>query len=120
TLLRLARQIDLLTADVVREIGEEDAPAGPVVIPLAVNADSVATWLLPALASVGGSLVFDLNRDDEKRTADRLRQGSVMAAVTASAEPVPGCSVERLGSMRYRPMASPEFCARWFPDGVTA
>src|SRR5205807_8806171 len=40
TLLRLARQIDLLTADVVREIGEEDAPAGPVVIPLAVNADS--------------------------------------------------------------------------------
>jgi LysR family transcriptional regulator (chromosome initiation inhibitor) len=118
-LLRLARQIQTVTADVVREIGGDDQSANAVVIPLAVNADSLATWLLPALATVGPPVTFDLHRDDQERTADLLRQGSVMAAVTASAQPVPGCTVERLGRMRYRPTASPAFAARWFPDGVT-
>jgi LysR family transcriptional regulator (chromosome initiation inhibitor) len=60
-----------------------------------------------------------VHRTDEGRTADLLRQGSVMAAVTASAERVPGCTVERLGRMRYRPTAAPTFTQRWFPDGVT-
>ncbi|TKG72008.1 LysR family transcriptional regulator ArgP [Prauserella endophytica] len=119
TLLRLARQIQAVTDDVARELGDDDVPSGPQVIPLAVNADSMATWFLPALASLGGSLVFDLHRSDQDRTADLLRQGAVMAAVTASAEPVPGCVIERLGSMRYRPMASPAFARRWFPGGTT-
>ncbi|WP_254780915.1 LysR substrate-binding domain-containing protein [Modestobacter sp. DSM 44400] len=39
--------------------------------------------------------------------------------MTAHAEPVPGCSSTRLGGMRYRPMATPAFLARWLPDGVT-
>jgi len=42
-----------------------------------------------------------------------------MAAVTAAAAPVPGCTVTRLGGMRYRPMATAAFVDRWFPDGVT-
>jgi LysR family transcriptional regulator (chromosome initiation inhibitor) len=42
-----------------------------------------------------------------------------MAAITADAEPVPGCSSTRLGGMRYRPMCTPAFAARWFPGGVT-
>jgi LysR family transcriptional regulator (chromosome initiation inhibitor) len=122
TLLRLARQIQILTADVSREIDGETA--GAVTIPLAVNADSLATWLLPALVSVTGSVVYDLRSSDQERTAELLRQGVVMAAITGSAgramvEPVPGCSVERLGRMRYRPAATPAFVAQWFADGVT-
>jgi len=39
--------------------------------------------------------------------------------VTTQARPVPGCRSVRLGVMRYRPMASPEFVARWFPAGLT-
>ena len=42
-----------------------------------------------------------------------------MAAVTAEATPVPGCSVTRLGGMRYRPMATAAFAQRWLPDGPT-
>ncbi|MDQ1730163.1 MAG: LysR family transcriptional regulator, chromosome initiation inhibitor [Pseudonocardiales bacterium] len=118
-LLRLARQIQTMTADVARELGGETVPNTPTVIPLAVNADSLATWVLPALATLGPPLVFDLHREDQEQTADLLRQGTVMAAVTASADPVPGCTVERLGRMRYRPLASADFAARWFPEGVT-
>ncbi|WP_409330716.1 LysR family transcriptional regulator ArgP [Trujillonella humicola] len=130
--LRLARQVDLLGADVARELGSAAAggpadeagggtgPAPPPRLPIAVNADSMATWLLPALAPLAGEVAFDLHRDDQEHTTALLRSGTVMAAVTAQARPVPGCTSTRLGGMRYRPMATPEFARRWFPDGPTA
>lgn len=43
-----------------------------------------------------------------------------MAAVTAQADPVPGCTSTRLGSVVYRPVATSAFVARWFPQGVDA
>jgi LysR family transcriptional regulator, chromosome initiation inhibitor len=114
--LRLARQLALLTADAGREL----ADAGPVALPIALNADSMATWVLPALAPLAGEYVFDLHRADEEDTATLLREGRVTAAVTSAADPVPGCTVTRLGTMRYRPLATAASAARWFPDGVTA
>jgi LysR family transcriptional regulator (chromosome initiation inhibitor) len=84
-----------------------------------VNADSLATWVLPALAPLAGDYCFDLYREDQAYTSVLLREGTVMAAITAEAEPVPGCSSTRLGGMRYRPMCTPAFAARWFPGGVT-
>jgi LysR family transcriptional regulator, chromosome initiation inhibitor len=117
--LRLARQIGTATADVLREIGDEDTGGAPVTFALATNADSLSTWLLPAFAAVGPPVVFDVHRDDQERTTDLLRRGEVMAAVTASARPVPGCLVQPLGRMRYRAMATRAFAAAWFPDGPT-
>ena len=114
-LLRLARQLDLLTSDAVRELAPE--LAGPVVLPLAVNADSLATWFLPAVAPLAGEIAFDLHRADESRTADLLRDGTVMAAVTVDATPVAGCRVTPLGVLRYRVLATPAFAQRWFPGG---
>ena len=116
--LRLARQVALLAADAGRELADP-AGRGPVTLPIAVNADSMATWVLPAIASLAGQYAFDLHRDDQEHTAALLRDGRVMAALTAAAEPVPGCTVTRLGSMRYRPMATPAYAARWLPDGPT-
>src|SRR3712207_2165804 len=117
--LRLARQVDLLTADVARELGGDPAPERAPVLPIAVNSDSMATWVLPALAPLAGTVCFDLHREDQEHTSALLRAGTVMAAVTAEAEPVPGCTSTRLGSMRYRPMAAPGFAQGWFPDGPT-
>ncbi len=120
TLLRAARQIQAVSADALRELGAEGAAdgSGPSVVALAVNADSLDTWFLAALAELGGA-VFDLRREDENRTAELLRRGEVMAAVTTSRNPVPGCAVRRLGRMRYAPRATAAFCAQWFPGGVT-
>jgi LysR family transcriptional regulator (chromosome initiation inhibitor) len=117
--LRLARQVDLLTADVVRELRADPSPADVPVLPIAVNADSMATWVLPALAPLAGDVAFDLHRDDQEHTAALLRAGTVTAAVTADARPLPGCTSAPLGGMRYRPMAAPAFARRWFPDGPT-
>jgi LysR family transcriptional regulator (chromosome initiation inhibitor) len=116
--LRLARQVDLLAADVARELGDDGSD--PVAtLPIAVNADSMATWVLPALAPLAADVAFDLHREDQEHTSALLRAGTVMAAVTAEAAPVPGCSSTRLGGMRYRPMATPAFARRWLPDGPT-
>src|SRR3954470_9280133 len=100
--LRLARQVALLTAEAAVELGGSDGAVPR--LPIAINADSLATWVLPALAPLAGEHAFDLHREDQENTAALLRAGRVMPAVTADAEPVPGCSVTRLGGMRYRPM----------------
>jgi LysR family transcriptional regulator (chromosome initiation inhibitor) len=130
-LLRLARQTDLLGAEVAAELGADDAtgrpgeddvdrgaPHGLVTVPLAVSADSLATWVLPALARVDG-VTFDLYRADDSRTADLLREGVVMAAVTSQTAQVQGCRSTPLGIMRYRPACTRAFAERWFPDGPT-
>ena len=118
--LRLARQVELLTADVARELGGDPSPGSMATLPIAVNADSMATWVLPALQPLAGDVCFDLHREDQEHTSALLRAGTVMAAVTTDADPVPGCTSTRLGGMRYRPMATPGFAQRWFPGGPTA
>jgi LysR family transcriptional regulator (chromosome initiation inhibitor) len=113
--LRLAREVDLLTAEADRAV----RPAGGVaVLPVAVNADSLATWFLPAIAPLAGEFSFDLRREDQERTHELLREGSVVAAVTTEADPVPGCRATRLGTVHYHPYATAEFARRWFADGV--
>nr|MCW2728207.1 Chromosome replication initiation inhibitor protein [Aeromicrobium sp.] len=115
--LRLARQIDaLIGAAQVERRGEAQEH---VTVPIAVTADSMATWVLPALAALPPGICLDLHRDDQSRTADLLRAGTVMAAITSVVEPVQGCRSTRLGITRYRPMATPAFVEQWFADGVT-
>ncbi|QIS17462.1 LysR family transcriptional regulator ArgP [Nocardia terpenica] len=126
--LRLARQIELLTGDTTRELGATTtkldastaSPGRPVRIPIAVNADSLETWVMPALSRAPAGVCFEIHREDEEHTTALLRDGTVMAAITATAQPVQGCRVQRLGVMRYRPMATPRFARTWFPDGPTA
>lgn len=112
--LRLARQVTALVTDAER-------PQESVVsIPLAMSADALATWVLPVLAQLPRAITLDLRREDQDHSAELLRSGAVMAAITSDSRPVQGCTVTRLGTMRYRPMASPGFAEQWFGDGFTA
>jgi len=119
--LRHARQVRLLDEETSRalDVPDADVPGRTPSIPLAVNADSLATWFLDALAIVRADteVVFDLHREDQDRTAELLRAGTVMAAVTAEAEPVQGCSSVPLGVDRYRAVAAPSFVRRYL-DGA--
>jgi LysR family transcriptional regulator, chromosome initiation inhibitor len=87
---------------------------------IAVNADSLATWFLPALATAG-DLLFDLVVDDQDHSADWLKRGEVRAAISSAPRPVQGCDCRPLGALRYQATASPDFCRRWLGEaGVTA
>ncbi|TFD03240.1 LysR family transcriptional regulator ArgP [Cryobacterium sinapicolor] len=113
--LRHARQVQLLESDLATELGAGLQTGGRTSLALAVNADSLGTWFLDALVAVpaDSGVVFDIYREDQEHTTSLLRSGTVMAAVTSTAEAVQGCSSARLGSMRYRAVASPRFVEAW-------
>jgi LysR family transcriptional regulator, chromosome initiation inhibitor len=127
-LLRHAECVALLEADLaaslpgLRRARAADAPA-TATLRVAVNADSLATWLMPALARFAQAaprVQLDLLLDDQDHTSQALRRGDVLAAVTSLAAPVQGCNSHSLGRLRYRATASPAFVARCFASGVTA
>lgn len=99
------------------------SPDGParVNLPIAVNADSLATWFAPALSAFAAQapVLMDVSVDNEDHTTEWLRSGAVLAAVTATARPATGCNSQALGAMRYIAAASPAFLACHFSDGVT-
>lgn len=112
-LLRLARQTQLLHDEVRDALADEHRTA--VALPVAVNADSLGTWFRGAVAEVAGwtDVALRLHVEDQAYSAGLLRAGDVLAAVTSEPVAVQGCSVERLGLMRYVPAAAPAFVERW-------
>ncbi|WP_309065474.1 ArgP/LysG family DNA-binding transcriptional regulator [Microbacterium sp.] len=122
-LIRLARQVELLEHDTLAAFGlaATEGAAPRIRVPLAVNADSMATWFLAPLARLARRhpIDVDLHRDDQNYTARLLESGQVMAAVTSESQPVGGSLVSALGMLEYRPMATAEYIQRWLPEGPT-
>lgn len=115
-------RVRLLEHDLAPALGPAAGAGERLTVPVAVNADSLATWFPTAAATFARATqaTLDIALDDEAHTAARLRSGEVLAAVTAEREPVPGCRTLPLGALAYAACASPDFMARHFPDGVTA
>ncbi|MBX6391098.1 MAG: LysR family transcriptional regulator ArgP [Frankia sp.] len=112
-LVRLARQTRLVLAEARAALGGGDD--GLIELSVAVNADSLATWFRPVVGEVAGwgGVALRLHVEDQAYSAGLLRAGAALAAVTSDPVPVQGCRVEALGTLRYRPAASPAFAARW-------
>ena len=91
-----------------------------VPLPVAVNADSLATWFMPALTDFAtqASVLLQVVVDDQDHTAEWLRSGVVLAAITGTARPAAGCDSRPLGAMRYLAVASPQFMHQFFQKGV--
>lgn len=127
-LIRLAGQIALVEADALAQLsggvaaGAAPADRSGLHLSIAVNADSLATWFLPALAALPHrhAATFDIHQEDQDHSVALLRDGSVVAAVTAEARAVQGCRAAPLGAMRYVAVASPDFHRRHFSAGATA
>lgn len=117
--VRYARQLEHLHDDLAQALGAgvDHTPH----VRLAVNADSLSTWLLAPLAQAceRHGIAVALHREDEAKTADLLMDGSVLAAITTRGTAAPGCTVTPLGTMRYRAAASPSYVDRWMPHGAT-
>jgi LysR family transcriptional regulator (chromosome initiation inhibitor) len=119
SVLRFARQLALLAVELAVEL--EPAAAGPAPrVTVVMNSDSLHTWALAGLARVADRVRLEVLREDQEHSLDLLRTGAATAAVTSTAAPVPGCTVRRLGVMRYRPVCSPALARDWFGGGVSA
>ena len=118
-------QVGMLEHDLHRALpalGQLDNASSRITLKVAVNADSLDGWFVGAVARFCDKeqALVDTSIDDQEHTAEWLRTGAVLAAVTSSAKPVQGCRSIPLGHMPYVATASPAFVRRWFPDGVTA
>jgi LysR family transcriptional regulator (chromosome initiation inhibitor) len=116
-LLRHYSQVQLLESELRAEMDADD-PNHPTVVRIAVNADSLATWFLPALAGMFSrhAWLLELIVDDESYTHHLLKNGEAVGCVTTTENPMAGCSSEFLGTMEYLCVATPEFAARYFAE----
>src|ERR1700676_267011 len=124
-LCRHVERVGMLEQDLQVALPRLDAvadSAGRVTLRVAVNADSLGTWFIRAMAQFVNTepALLDLVLDDEEHTAEWLRTSEVLAAVTAGARAVQGCNRIALGRLRYAAVASPVFVRRYFAAGVTA
>jgi LysR family transcriptional regulator (chromosome initiation inhibitor) len=124
-LCRHMEHVGMLEAELMQHLPGLVDPASPaerVTVNVAVNADSLGTWFLAAASAytIVSDNLLNIAIDDEDHTADWLRRGRVLAAVTSLAKPVQGCQLRPLGKLCYHATASPGYMERHFPAGVTA
>ncbi|HEY0949347.1 LysR family transcriptional regulator ArgP [Nocardioides sp.] len=112
-LLRVARQTQLLHDELREALAHEHRSS--VELRIAVNADSLATWFRGVVGEVADwpGVALRIDVEDQAFSAGLLRSGDALAAVTSEPAAVQGCSVERIGTLRYLPAATPAFIERW-------
>jgi LysR family transcriptional regulator (chromosome initiation inhibitor) len=121
-LLNHVQQVRLLERDLQSVVPALDEGGTPERLRIALNADSLATWWALAVGDfcAAHQLLTDLVVEDQDVGLKRMRAGDVAACLCGSERPVAGARSLLLGAMRYRALASPDFIARHFPQGVTA
>jgi len=123
-LLKHTKQMRLLRADLERDL-KELAPSSTgggreeERISIAINADSIATWALPALNDLARQgLPMEIIADDQDFTQEWLREGQVLGCVTTLKQALRGCKVVPLGAMQYVAVAQAQFAQEHFPKGL--
>ncbi|OSZ63392.1 LysR family transcriptional regulator ArgP [Hydrogenophaga sp. IBVHS2] len=124
-MLKHAKMMRLLRADLEKDL-KELAPSSTggredERISVAINADSIATWALPALDALArDGLPIEIITDDQEFTHEWLREGQVLGCVTSLGQALRGCRMEPLGTMDYVAVAHADFVAQQLPKGLTA
>lgn len=124
-LLKHTKQMRLLRADLERDLRElAPSSAGGAReeerVSIAINADSIATWALPALNELAHQgLPMEVITDDQDFTHGWLREGQVLGCVTTLKQALRGCKVLPLGAMKYVAVAQPAYVQARCPKGLT-
>ncbi|MBC7916766.1 MAG: LysR family transcriptional regulator ArgP [Rhodoferax sp.] len=123
-LVKHAMQMRLLRADLDTDLQELTPGTGTLReedrISIAINADSISTWALPALSPlVQAGLPLEIITDDQDFTHEWLRQGQVLGCVTTVRQALRGCKVLPLGAMHYVAVAGADYARKHCPEGIT-
>ena len=124
-ILKHTKQMRLLRADLEHDLrnlspGSSGNALEDDRISIAVNADSIATWALPAFdAVVQQGFSLEIIADDQDFTQEWLREGQVLGCVTTLKKALRGCKVVSLGAMAYVAVANQNAIKRFCPDGLS-
>ncbi len=118
-LLKHYLQVKSLEADFESEANEKIANRF-VTFSVGINADSLATWFLPAIRECmkKKKILLDLKVDDQDQTHIMLKNGEVSGCVSSEKSTVQGCNATYIGTMTYRLVATNHFVSEYFKDGV--
>lgn len=118
-LVQHVKQVQLMESDLQRTSRPTEKPEF-LPISIGVNADSLATWYLDAMAPVikDHGLLLELTVEDQDLTLELLRKGEVIGCIGSTPKPLPGCDAIRIGKVRYLCVAAPGFIRRYFPKKV--
>jgi LysR family transcriptional regulator (chromosome initiation inhibitor) len=99
----------LLEADLAERLSSPQDDAQWLALPVAVNADSLASWFLNGVQTTlhQHRLLLHSVVDDQERTLQWLQNGDVLGCVTELPKPLRGCMAQPLGTMRYHCLGSP-------------
>lgn len=114
-LLKLLNHVRLIEHDIF-----DNGGINIEIIPISINADSLATWFLPAVNEIltDPSLRLDINVKDETYTLNSLLSGNVVGAVSTHSKPIINGKCDYIGSLDYIFVSSPKFADKFFPYGV--
>ena len=117
-LVQYLRRSHLLENEFFAELDAEQQQA--LSVPIVVNHDTLATWLLPSLADflIREQVLLHITVDDQDHTYSFLETGHALAGISSESEALRGCRAEPLGVMRYRLLASHSYRQRYFPNGL--
>lgn len=117
-LLKHYRQLVLLEQSLSKAL-TPSTPDSYSRLDIGVNADSLATWFMPALVPLLAQekLLLNLKIDDQDATLNLLKQGEVIGCISSANTPLQGCQARLLGISLYRFVASPAYIQKHFPNG---
>ena len=120
-LLRHVKALRLLEDASLAQLMPQTKSRAPVPLAIAVNADSLATWipcvLWPLL--VACRVALEVVTDDQDHTLWRLARGEVIGCISTESKPTAGFVADALGAMEYGCYANIEFARTWFPQGLS-
>lgn len=123
-LLKHAGKMRLLRADLACEL--KNSPTqfsgktrGDEPITIAVDPDSLASWAMPAVISVGtrGNYIEVLS-NDLMHNYEFLQEGKIQGCVTSVSQPPSGCNSTFLGVSEYVAVAETGFAAKHCTSGL--
>jgi len=120
-LLRHFRQVRQLEYDLVEQIMPDKVDA-ILSVSIAINADTLASWFIPAMAPLLKRHPIELNLqiENESTTQKLLQRGEVFAAVSTYSQSFSGCKVSPIGQVIYILCATDDFKDKYFPNELTA
>ncbi|WP_058119242.1 LysR family transcriptional regulator ArgP [Photobacterium kishitanii] len=121
-LLSRVKLMSLLESEVMADfLPDESTAVHSNTFSIAVNEDSLSTWLLSALAFLYQKYgyQFDIKIDNEDFTLENLKNGHVIGALTSESRPLQGCVVHNLGLMRYCAVSTVDMFNQYFSNGLT-
>ena len=117
-LLRHYHQVSQLEQELFNELYPQQQQLQTLHI--ATNADSLATWLIPAIAPLLKQHMIEVNMlvANEGHTLDRLKDGEAFGAISRQKKAAAGCIATLLGSQHYILVATQAFADKYFAQGI--